>query len=279
MGSRKTNSPAVKFLYGTGGGRALLKLVLDTRADRAAVWFLRSPWSRPVVGWYAARHRISLTRQQRREFASFREFFIRRDGKLAPDLTPGRLISPCDGWLSAYPVGEDSSFFIKGSHYRLGDLLGDGELAGRYRGGDCLIFRLEASDHHRYGYLDDGVQGENHFIPGTLHSVQEAACSAYPVYTLNRRMWTLLTTRHFGRVVQTEIGALVVGGIVPEQESGPFRKGADMGRFELSGSTIVQLFEPGRIRLLPHILRRLEAGEEVRVRRGMWIGGAGACHG
>lgn len=266
------SSPAVQFLYGTKPGRAVLSLVLNTRADRCAVRFLRSRWSRPVVGWYAKRHNIPLTSAQQRQYGSFREFFIREDREAVIDASPYHLISPCDGYLSVHPIHADSSFAIKGFSYRLQDLLQDQRLARRYQGGTCLIFRLEASDYHRYCYIDDGFQGENHFIPGALHSVQAAACEAFPVYTLNRRMWTLLNTEHFGPVVQTEVGALVVGGIVPRQPCGPFRRGQEMGRFELAGSTIVQLFEPGRIRLLPGVTMALSLGREFRVRQGMWIG-------
>lgn len=45
-----------------------------------------------------------------------------------------------------------------------------------------------------------------------------------------------------------------------------------MGRFELAGSTIVQLFEKDRIQLLPQLLSRLAGGREARVQLGMWIG-------
>ena len=276
----RSSSPVVRFLYGTRPGRAVLSLLLRSRADRTMVRFLRSRWSRPLIGWYARRHGIPLTREQRRRFSTFRDFFAREREDTDFDPAPRHLISPCDGWLSHHSVQADSSFCIKGFSYRLEDLLQDRELSARYHGGDCLILRLEASDYHHYCYIDDGFQGENHFIPGALHSVQEAACAAFPVYTLNRRMWTLLATEHFGPVVQTEVGALVVGGIVPRRESGRFRKGAEMGRFELAGSTIVLLFERGRIQLLPRLIPSLAGGREVRVFQGMWIatGCGGPAH-
>ena len=159
------------------------------------------------------------------------------------DQHPSHLISPCDGWMSAFPIEADSSFCIKGSRYRLQDLIQDQELAKQFYDGDCLIFRLCASDYHHYSYIDDGYQGENHYIPGMLHSVQPIACDAYPVYTLNRRVWTLLQTEHFGPVIQTEVGAFVVGGIVNENENNHFLRGMEKGRFELAGSTIVLMFQ------------------------------------
>lgn len=58
-----------------------------------------------------------------------------------------------------------------------------------------------------------------------------------------RRMWTILDTVNFGKVAQIEIGALLVGGIVNDHENVMMRKGAEMGHFELIGSTIVLLFK------------------------------------
>ncbi len=268
----KESSNIVRFFYGTVLGRALLKCVMRTHADRIAVRYLSSSASRPFVRWYARRNGVMLEHGQ--NYDSFRDFFLRSRRSLGMDITPEHLISPCDGWLSAYPIAEDSSFFIKGSHYRLRDLLRDAELAETFHGGDCLVIRLTPADYHHYCYIDDGVQGENHFIEGELHSVQSAACERYPVYTLNRRCWTLLETERFGPVVQTEVGALVVGGIVNERENAPFCKGEEMGHFELAGSTVVLLFQKGRIALAEHIRRQLTAGREFRVTQGMCLGGA-----
>lgn len=269
------NSGAVRFLYGTVFGRLLLKAVMVTHADRLAVAFLHSPLSRCIVAPYARRCGIELTPSQLRSFRTYRDFFVRTREQLPFDAEPTHLISPCDGWLSAYPIQEDSSFAIKGSHYSLHDLLQDADLAARFTGGDCLVLRLCPSDYHHYCYIDDGFQGENHFIPGVLHSVQPIACEKYPVFALNRRSWTLLHTDHFGPVVQTEIGALVVGGIVNLRENQPVRRGEEKGYFELAGSTITLLFQKGRIRLKPELLAALECGE-VQVRQGQWIATAPA---
>lgn len=266
------NSLGVRFLYGTIVGRGLLKVIQRCRLDKIAVSFLWSPLSRHIIGWYIRRNQIPMEDYKTEKYGSFRDFFVREKKVIQIDPAPGHLISPCDGWLSAYPIREDSSFFIKGSHYRLSDLLQDPLLGKRYYGGNCLIFRLCASDYHHYCYIDDGAQGQHHYIDGQLHSVQPIACETYPVYTLNRRVWSMLVTDHFGPVIQVEIGALIVGGIFNERSSGQFRKGAEKGHFELAGSTIVLLFQRGRIGLLPQIEAALADGREVRVTQGMWIG-------
>lgn len=268
----KNRSGTVSFLYASVSGRLLLKLIMGLRLDRIAVAFLRSPLSKPVIAPFARRNNIPLTAEQLASFRSYRDFFVRGGGCTDFDREPEHLISPCDGWLSAFPIDEDSCFSIKSSHYRVTDFLQDRELASKYTGGCCLVFRLCVSNYHHYCYIDDGWQGKNHFIPGMLHSVQPIACETCPVFVLNRRSWCLMETEHFGSVVQCEIGALVVGGIVNEKENARFTRGEEKGRFELSGSTIVLLFEPGQIVLNGEILKKLSLTDEVQVKQGEWIG-------
>ena len=268
---KKENDRVVRFLYGTAFGRALLKTIQRTHADRLVVRFLRSPRSRAFTARYVKRNRIPISREALRRYASFRDFFVRDREQTRVDMTPEHLISPCDGWLSVFPITEDSCFPVKSSRYRVADLLQDEALAENYLGGTCLIFRLCASDYHHYCYIDDGFQGQTFHIEGQLHSVQPIACETYPVFTLNRRCWCLLDTDHFGPVVQTEIGALIVGGIVNNEGNTRVFRGMEKGRFELAGSTIVLLFEPNRIRLRPEVAEQLREGREVRVEQGMWI--------
>ena len=269
-----SSSKSVRFFYRTWVGRCLLKTVMTLHLDRIAVWFLRSGLSRILIDRFMRRNNISVTPEQRATFRSYRDMFARTQENLPIDTEPKHLISPCDGWLSAFPIDENSSFAIKNSHYQLKDFLQDEDLAKNYIGGTCLIFRLCVSDYHHYCFIDDGYQGENHFIPGALHSVQPIACETYPVFVLNRRSWCQMDTDNFGPVVQCEIGALVVGGIVNEKENQRVTRGTEKGRFELAGSTIVLLFEPGKITLRPELSEGLTKQEEVRVTYGGWIGNA-----
>lgn len=266
------NSGMVKVLYTTVLGRILLKIIQRCHLDRLIVWFLKTRWSVPYLKWYMKHNGIMPGEGE--PYRSFRAFFARKKKLAGIDAAPEHLISPCDGWLSAYRVTQSSIFYIKGTYYRVEDFLKDDALAKNYEGGTCLIFRLCPSDYHRYIYIDNGYQGGNHFIPGMLHSVQPIACSTYPVYTQNRRSWCLLTTENFGPVVQAEIGALIVGGIINYRENAHVHKGMEKGRFELAGSTIVLLFEPGRIRLLSGLKEKLSEDREVRVEMGQWIGNA-----
>ena len=273
------NNSSIRFLYGTAPGRLVLKLLLKGHLDKPAVSFLRSGLSRPMIKNFARKNDISLTPDELRSFHTYRDFFLRdRDG-ITLDMEPSHLISPCDSWLSAFKIREDSSFTIKGSRYRLQDFIrcdDPEELIRRYEGGDCLVFRLCASDYHHYCYIDDCYVHSGHYIPGELHSVQPLCCETYPVYTLNRRNWCLMETTNFGPVIQTEVGAFIVGGIVNHHSDCKVTRGTEKGHFDLAGSTIVLLFEKGRIKLRSEITDALKSSPEVRVELGMHIGYS--CH-
>lgn len=274
------NDSSVSFLYKNPFGRVVLWVLLHGNYSGIASFLFHTRLSALFIPSFVKKHGIDLSPWQGQKFRSFADFFIRKKD-ISFDADPAHLISPCDSWLSVYPVsssldGQETTLPIKGSTYRISDLLaGDDEnLAPQFDGGVCLIFRLCPTDYHRYIYIDDGVQGKNHFVKGALHSVQPVACETYPVYTLNRRLWTPLQTAHFGTVVQTEIGALVVGGINNYYADAPMKKGDEMGRFELAGSTITLLFQKDKIALLPEIVAATKDGAEYKVSAGQYIGTA-----
>ena len=84
----------------------------------------------------------------------------------------------------------------------------------------------------------------------------------------------MLETDNFGPVVQCEIGALVVGGITNPNSNTRFMKGQEKGNFDLAGSTIVLLFEEGKVDIIPEFKDKLNSESEVRVLQGQWVGSA-----
>ena len=263
----------MRFFYGTAPGRILFKALLGAGLPKWIALYLRSPFSRGMIPGFIKKHGIDMSGYEEGPYKSFAQFFIRqKKNGVQFDSEPSRLISPCDGWLSAYPIRQNASFEIKGSNYRVADLVGGADIADEYQDGLCLVFRLTPSDYHRYVFIDDGRVGVNHFIEGKLHCVQPIALAAVPVFRLNRRCWTVLETENFGPVVQIEVGAVAVGGIVNDVEKSAVQRGREMGRFELCGSTIVQLFKKDAVALLPRITAELTPDTEVQVKVGEWIG-------
>lgn len=242
------------LFYRSAGGRALFQLIQRTGLMKLGAWYLNSPLSRWMIPGYIRRNGIDMTPFSGQSYPTFAAFFARRRSVGAVCQRPEALISPCDGLLSVYPVTGDLSLPMKGSRYRLEDLIPDPQEAARFRDGLCLVFRLQARDYHHFCCFDDAELRFTRYIPGQLHSVQPIACQTVPVYRLNRRWWSKLDTAHFGTVAQITVGAMLVGGVAMEQGPGALRRGQEMGHFTLAGSTILVLLTGEvrhRLRLSP----------------------------
>ncbi len=261
----------VNFMYETMPGRIILQVLLHTKILKLGEWFVHTDLSRVMIKPFIRNNHIDMRAYKGQRYRSFQEFFSRTRKDVKVDKNPKHLISPCDGYLSAYPIQEDSRFYIKGSWYKISDLVNDKKEARSFIGGDCVVVRLCADDYHHYCYIDDGFQREDHYIEGLLHSVQPIACESVPVYRLNRRNWNILETVNFGKVAQIEIGAVLVGGIVNKGQNVAMIRGKDMGHFELIGSTVVLLFQKNTIDLLPKLKIQLAGDHEVRVKQGQHI--------
>lgn len=234
------------FLYETLIGRILLKLLFKTGALKVAAWFVRSPFSKFMIKRFVRKNRIDMSVCEDRSFTSFNDFFTRRKRTgfqtEATDDGTTAYVSPCDGLIWACPVKEDTFFPLKGTDYRLSELFPDKETADRFINGLCVIYRLRATDCHRFCFGDDCTLGEAVYTEGELHSVQPLALERYPVYRRNRRQFCILDTEHFGQVAHIEVGAVLVGGFVHNEAGRSYKQGEEMGYFDLKGSTIIEFF-------------------------------------
>ncbi len=260
----------LRFLYGTAPGRILLKLISMPWVSRLVGWFMDSRLSTFLIRGFAEKNQISLDGILIPEggFLSFNDFFCREKEQVEFDSAPDGLCSPCDGMLSFYHIDKESRFEIKNSVYSLEELLQSKELAEEFQGGMALIFRLEPRHYHRYHYIDNGSVLSARSIPGVLHCVRPIATERYPVYTQNSREYAVLETESFGKVVQMEIGALLVGKIQNHSKT-VFQKGDEKGYFEYGGSSIVLLFREGVLECNPKA--RCKTTEEIPVEIGKQI--------
>lgn len=263
---KKTLRPAasLRFLYEKKLGAPFLKLLTSRFVSRAVGKYLDGRLSKGLIKGYVRKHGIDMNEYVKEDYPSFNAFFTRRirPGLRPFDFSPEAFVSPCDGKLSVFPVKEGGRFEIKGFSYSAETLLRNAELAEKYRGGWCLVFRLTVEDYHRYFYIDGGSKGENVFIEGRLHTVQPIALEHRRVFTENCREYTVLHTENFGDVTQVEVGAMMVGRIVNNQGAGSFQRGEEKGRFEFGGSTIVLLVEREKVVFDEELIRNtLEDGE------------------
>lgn len=268
----KTSSKTQRFLYRTFLGRVILKLLVLPFVTRVVGRYKNGKASAKGINKFVKKNGINMSEYEEREFSSFNDFFARKikEGARPIDGNPLSLIAPCDGKLSVYRADEDGAYCIKGSYYRLADLVGK-ENEKAFCGGTLLVFRLAVDDFHRYSFFDGGTAENTVKIKGVFHTVNPVAMERYKVFSLNSREYTLLHTENFGDAVCTEIGALMVGKIVNSDKKS-FVRGEEKGYFEFGGSTVVLTLKKGAVKIDDDIVENAKKDYETEVRLGEKIG-------
>ena len=261
----------LRFLYNNAFGRFLLRPLISRTVSKIAGAYLSSRFSKGLIKKFVKNNNIDLNEFHSDNFRCFNDCFCRKIKEGKRPLEEG-LIAPCDGLLSIYPIEDGLVLPIKQSQYSIAELLDDDVLAKEFDGGTVLVFRLCVNHYHRYSYFDDGVKGDNKFIKGRLHTVRPIALGQYPVFAQNCREMTVMDTVHFGKAVQVEVGAMLVGKIANLHGSGPIKRGEEKGMFLYGGSTVVLLLQKDAATLPDELYENTRLGLETPVRMGQQIG-------
>lgn len=271
----KTGAASLRFLYNTAVGRILLFPLICRPVSFIAGKFLDSRLSKVFVKRFIKSNGIDMVDYEDRVFRSFNDFFTRRVKENARPVCADEnaFICPCDARLTVYPISQERCFEVKGVNYTVKDLLCNERLAERFDGGYCLIFRLAVDNYHRYGWCADGKSEKTVKIKGKYHTVQPIAIRKYPVFRENAREYTVLETEQFGTVVQIEVGALMVGRICNgNPNGGTAKRGAEKGRFEFGGSTVIVLTQKDKVALDSEFLQNTGNELETLVKYGECLG-------
>ncbi len=267
------------LFYGTPWGRLVTgRLLCRPIWSKIYGRIQQHPCSRGKIAPFVDQYGINLSevRVPRDGFASFNDFFIRqhKDGARPIDADATAMISPADARLSVLSIEADTRLSIKGASMTVPELLGGVRLDVFFDGGVCLVYRLAPCDYHRFGYVEDGVQGPVHVIEGPLHSVNPLALRHKPdVHCTNYRHWCVVECARWGTTVQVEVGAMMVGSVVQHQPAGGCcRRGQEKGYFQFGGSTVIVLVGPDRLRVDADILEKSSQGVETLVRYGERVG-------
>lgn len=271
---------------------AALRLVPKNALSRAVGAATRlplpSPIGRGVMGAFARRYRIDLGEcGDLSDFRTFGEFFARplRDG-LRP-VAPGEdvVVSPVDAVVSEAGVIRGGRLVqAKGIDYTASALVGDDRVGRKLAGGAFATLYLSPRDYHRIHFPLGGRVVGWRYVPGKLWPVNPASVRNVPgLFTVNERLVTLLESP-LGLVAIVAVGATVVGRVRATFDPGvpvtnlagagpqsrdyakpiPVAKGQELGAFEM-GSTVILLFEPGRVDLAPSLVpgARVRVGEAI----------------
>ena len=261
-------------LYGSCAGRLLLRPLISPPVSKAAGRFLDSGVSRMFIAPFLRSHSICMREFEHRRYRSYNDFFKRKMlfGARKIERSDDVLISPCDSRLSVYNISQKSVFFIKHTRYTVQSLLRSRKLAGEFAGGYIWIFRLCVEDYHRYVYADSGYVSKNYRIPGVFHTVNPVANDQFPIYKENEREFALLSSRHFGTMLQMEVGALLVGKIENRPGGRKVKRGEEKGNFAFGGSTVILMTKRGAVCPDQDILENSAQGIETKVKLGERIG-------
>ncbi|CAN4108022.1 unnamed protein product [Withania somnifera] len=214
------------------------------------------------------------------QFKTFNDFFIR---KLKPGARPIAFIErddiavcAADCRLMAFNSAADSMrCWIKGRKFSIQGLLGNEMYSSEFVNGALVIFRLAPQDYHRFHFPVSGTIENFIEIPGCLYTVNPIAVNSKycNVFTENKRVVSIISTEHFGKVAFVAIGATMVGSINFSRKEGDYvKKGDEFGYFSFGGSTVICVFEKDSIRIDEDLLDNSGRSLETLVSVGMQLG-------
>jgi phosphatidylserine decarboxylase len=268
--------PFMRWTYGTRMGR----LALHGLAKRALFsqwygWRMNRAVSSRRVAPFIQKYGLNSSEflEHPELFKSFNEFFYR---KLKPharpiDPDPASVVFPADGrHLGFADASKIEGIFVKGQTFDLQTLIQDEKLTAQFEKGSIVMSRLCPVDYHRFHFPVAGTPQKPQLINGPLFSVSPIALRQNIRFLFeNRRARTVIETKEHGRVLMFEIGATNVGSIeftfLPGE---PVQKGAEKGYFKFGGSSMITLFEPGRITLAADLLQQTRSHVELYARIG-----------
>lgn len=264
---------SLDFFYSTFIGRLLLRIVITKPISNLGALYMNSRFSKIKINRFIDKNDINTFEYDDKKYKSYNDFFTRKVISCKRPIMSNKntLISPCDGRVLAYTINDDLTLKIKNSYYSINTLV-EKDIMDEYKNGIALVFRLSTDNYHRYCYIDSGTKGKNYHIKGVFHTVQPISLKNYNFFKTNSREYTVLNTNNFDKVIQVEIGALMVGRIKNNHEEYEYKKGEEKGYFEFGGSTIVLLFKKGVISLDNDILENSNEDIETIVKYGEKIG-------
>lgn len=201
------------------------------------------------------------------------------------------VVCPTDSRMMMGSLSDTSGLFIKGKFFEFPELLGGkgSRWTRRFDEGDFAVFRLTPEKYHYTHVPAAGEVADFYGVNGRYHSCNpEAAVRLLTPYSKNRRVVTVIDTDcddgdQIGYVAMIEVVALMVGQIEQRYSEVRYdnpqrlekkmflRRGAPKALFRPGSSTVVLLFQPGRVRFARDLVRN-QHKEGVRSRYSMGFG-------
>lgn len=180
---------------------------------------------------------------------------------------PAVVVSPSDSKMLVGSLDETSIIFIKGKFFDLEELLWEQKRSWlrAFEGGDFAVFRLTPEKYHYNHSPVSGKVVDFYSVAGQYHACHpEAVVAMATPFSKNKRVVTIIDTdvpggTGAGLVAMIEVVALMIGDIVQcyseKRYDDPvavgttvfLKKGCPKSLFRPGSSTVVLLFERGRV--------------------------------
>jgi len=264
----------LKWLYASATGKAALHLLFKRKVVSAlGGWYMNTKLSAKRIPEFVSEHQINLNEfeiSDLNQFETFNQFFYR---KLKKDARPigENVVSPADGKILAFQTMKDvTTFFVKGSEFTLNSFLRNDTLAKKYEDSAMAIIRLAPADYHRFHFPASGKVSESIPIKGHYFSVSPLALQgSLDIFCENYREYCTLETKDYGDILISDVGATMVGSIIQTYKANSeIQKGDEKGYFAFGGSTLVLLFEKGKIVFDSDLISNTKKGFETTIRMG-----------
>ena len=247
-----------------------INFLLTNRVPRIALtrfmgWFskIRNPIVRELsIGTWRLFTELDLCEPKKTRFASMHDCFTRelKDGARLVDHDPAVMASPCDAIVGACgPMAGIEVFQAKGFPYSAAELFGDAQAVEPFRDGSFVTLRLTSSMYHRFHAPHDCTVEEVRYLSGDTWNVNPIALKRVErLFCRNERAVLKARLSTGEPIALVPVAAILVASMRlhcldvllhvryrgPERMrvSAAYRKGQEMGWFEL-GSTII-VFAP-----------------------------------
>ena len=251
-------------------GKQCLRLLRYPFISIAVGWWQKRSWTKKKIKNFIQAFDINSCEFEKKveDFSSFNDFFIRKLKSSSRPIDPLKTscIIPADGrYLFFENFDEKLGLFVKNKQFSLQEFLQDENLAQIFAKGSLVVGRLCPTDYHRFHFPCDGRVIQTKAINGWLYSVNPIALKKNSeIFCQNKRCLTLIDSPLYGRILYIEVGATCVGSIVQTYTNQLVKKGEEKGYFEFGGSTVVLLFEPGRLKFDEVLCQSSQQGIEIR---------------
>ena len=198
---------------------------------------------------------------------------------MEPD--PRAILSPSDARLVLGSFQQTSTVRLKDKFFRYEELLGEDKPGWQtaFRDGDFAVLRLTPDKYHRNHAPVTGIVRDLYEIDGGFQSCHPAVVVAQATpFSKNRRTVTVIDTdvaggSRAGLVAMIEVVALMIGDIVqcysreryddPQslRVGMPLERGCPKSLFRPGSSTVVLLFQAGRIQFCEDLVRNLQRAD------------------